>query len=91
MVSRLSDPWLRLLSMVAFVAVWQLAASIADTSLLPDPIKVAASMAAHAAAGELFYHVGVTLARVGVSFFFAMALGTAIGIFMGRSRRWNAL
>ncbi len=90
-VSRLSDPWLRLLSMVTFVAVWQLAASIADTSLLPDPIKVAASMVAHAAAGELLYHVGVTLARVGVSFFFAMALGTAIGIFMGRSRPWNAL
>ncbi len=90
-VSRLSDPWLRLISMVTFVAVWQLAAGIADSSLLPDPIAVAASMAAHGADGELLYHVGVTLARVAVAFFVAMALGTAIGITMGRNRRWNAL
>ena len=45
----------------------------------------------HAAAGELLYHVGITLARVAVSFFIAMALGTALGVFMGRNRRWNAL
>jgi NitT/TauT family transport system permease protein len=27
---------------------------------------------------------------VAVSFFIAMALGTALGVFMGRNRRWNA-
>ena len=90
-VSRFSDPWLRAISIVTFLAVWQIGAHLAESSLLPDPWQVAASIYAHAAAGELFYHVGVTLARVGVSFLIAMALGTALGVFMGRNRRWNVL
>ena len=77
--------------MVTLLVVWELAARIVDSSVLPDPWQVAASIYAHAAAGELLYHVGITLARVGVSFFIAMALGTALGVFMGRNRRWNVL
>jgi NitT/TauT family transport system permease protein len=41
--------------------------------------------------GDLLYHLGITLARVGVSFAIAMALGTALGIALGRLRwldRW---
>ena len=90
-VPRLSEPWLRVFSMVTLLVVWELAARIVDSSVLPDPWQVAASIYAHAAAGELLYHVGITLARVGVSFFIAMALGTALGVFMGRNRRWNVL
>lgn len=90
-VSRLSEPWLRVFSMVTLLVVWELGARIVDSSVLPDPWQVAASIYAHAAAGELLYHVGITLARVGVSFFIAMALGTALGVFMGRNRRWNVL
>jgi NitT/TauT family transport system permease protein len=40
--------------------------------------------------GSLLYHLGVTLARVVVSFGIAMALGTAFGIVMGRYRRADA-
>lgn len=90
-VSRLSEPWLRVFSMVTLLVVWELGARIVDSSVLPDPWQVAASIYAHAAAGELLYHVGITLARVGVSFFIALALGTALGVFMGRNRRWNVL
>lgn len=90
-VSRLSEPWLRVFSMVTLLVLWELGARIVDSSVLPDPWQVAASIYAHAAAGELLYHVGITLARVGVSFFIAMALGTALGVFMGRNRRWNVL
>lgn len=85
--SRLSDSWLRVLSLAAFLGLWQVGAMAADSRLLPDPLAVAVSMYAHAAGGELLHHVGVTLVRVAVSFFIAMALGTAIGIFMGRSHR----
>lgn len=77
--------------MVTLLVLWELGARIVDSSVLPDPWQVAASIYAHAAAGELLYHVGITLARVGVSFFIAMALGTALGVFMGRNRRWNVL
>ena len=90
--SRLSDPWLlRLFSMVALLVVWQIGSGLADAGLLPGPWQVATSIRAHAAAGELLHHVGITLARVGVGFLVAMALGTALGVFMGRSRRWNVL
>lgn len=37
--------------------------------------------------GELPYHLGVTLTRLGVSFFLAMILGTALGIFLGRHKK----
>jgi len=32
----------------------------------------------------------ITLARVAVSFFIAMAFGIAIGVLMGRSQNWDA-
>jgi NitT/TauT family transport system permease protein len=35
-------------------------------------------------AGELLYHLAVTLGRVAVSFVLAMTLGTALGVLMGR-------
>jgi len=41
-------------------------------------------------AGSLLYHLGITLARVAVSFLIAMALGTALGIAMGRYRDLDA-
>ncbi len=77
--------------MVGLLATWQIAAMLANSRLLPDPLAVAASMVDHAAGDDLLHHVGVTLARVAVSFVLAMALGTAIGIVMGRNRTTNAL
>ena len=44
-----------------------------------------------AASGELWHHLGATLRRVLIAFFLAMALGTAIGLTMGRSALSNAL
>ena len=66
--------------------LWQLAAWEADNELLPTPVAVLANLWRHSVDGELTYHLGVTLARVVVSFAVAMLLGTAIGIVMGRSR-----
>ena len=80
-------PWLRSLSLLGFVAVWQIASSLAASTLLPAPTTVLASLWHHAASGELDYHLRITLARVAVSFLLAMAIGTAIGILMGNSER----
>ena len=82
-----SLPWLRSLSLLGFVALWQVAAWVAASDLLPTPAAVLASLWGHAVSGELGYHLQITLARVAVSFLIAMAVGTAIGILMGRSRR----
>ena len=69
------------------MALWQAVAWAAASDLLPTPAAVLSSLWGHAVHGELGYHLEITLARVAVSFLIAMALGTAIGILMGRSRR----
>ena len=79
--------WLRSLSLLGFVAAWQLAASVAASDLLPSPAVVMELLWKHAQSGELGHHLQITLARVAVAFTIAMAVGTAIGIVMGRSQR----
>ena len=88
--NRLSESRIRVFSAVVFLAVWQVGAELADTRMLPDPWQVVQGGLDHIADGELLHHVGVTLARVGVSFFIAMAFGTALGMVMGSNRRWDA-
>lgn len=82
--------WLRSLSLLGFVVVWQLAASLASSDLLPSPVAVLALLWKHVRSGELGDHLAITLARVAVAFAVAMAVGTAIGILMGRSQRLDA-
>lgn len=78
---------LRAVSLLAFLAVWQAIAMLADTSLLPTPVAVLVQLWSYTANGELPFHLGVTLLRVAMSFALAMLIGTAIGIVMGRSKR----
>ena len=75
----------RLISIVALIGLWQVAAHFADPRLLPGPIKVFATMRSEAASGALFAALGVTLARVAAAFVLAMAAGSAIGYAMGRN------
>ena len=79
--------WLRSLSLLGFVAIWQVAAWAAASDLLPTPTAVLSLLWEHARSGELGHHLQITLARVAVAFVIAMAVGTAIGIVMGRSER----
>ncbi|MCY4469628.1 MAG: ABC transporter permease [Thiotrichales bacterium] len=79
--------WLRSLSLLGFVAIWQVAAWVAASDLLPTPTAVLTLLWEHARSGELGHHLQITLARVAVAFAIAMAVGTAIGIVMGRSER----
>ncbi len=75
------------LSLLALLAVWQLAAMLADNPrLMPAPVLVLAKMAADTATGELPFNLAITLLRVAASFVIAMTLGVAIGILMGRVR-----
>ncbi|MGF1563122.1 MAG: ABC transporter permease [Geminicoccaceae bacterium] len=78
---------LPLASLALFVLTWQaLAISVGDPVRLPAPSAVAGRMVEEAASGRLFYHLGMTLARVAAAFAIAMLIGTAIGIALGRSR-----
>jgi NitT/TauT family transport system permease protein len=74
----------RLLSLVALFALWAVAAHFGDPRRLPGPAAVFAAMGKAAQSGDLFFAIGVTMARVAAAFVLAMALGSAMGYAMGR-------
>jgi NitT/TauT family transport system permease protein len=78
--------WFPLLSLLALLAIWQLAAALLDSRVLPQPLAVLEIILAGIADGSIPYHVGITLARVAVSFAIAMLIGIALGIAMGRAK-----
>ncbi len=89
--SRLQGAALRALSLVALIAIWELAAALADSRHLPGAIEVASALWVYAVEDDLILQVGNTLIRVAFSFTIAMVAGIAIGLAMGRDRRVNAL
>jgi NitT/TauT family transport system permease protein len=84
------DAWVRAASLLALFALWQVAALLADSAVLPSPLAVAVRGGEEIASGALPAHLGVTLLRVAVSFAVAMAVGIVIGIAMGHLPRLNA-
>lgn len=83
---RLHSPvWLYIASIAALLVLWEVAASIIQSRVLPTPMTVLLVLVRDVADGTLPYHLMITLARVAVSFVLALLIGTAIGIVMGRS------
>ena len=76
----------RIYSLAALIAVWALAAALAQSRLLPGPLTVGAATLAGIRSGELPFQMGCTLGRVISSFAIAMVLGTIAGYAMGRSK-----
>lgn len=73
------------ISLAALVVCWELGArALGDVDVLPAPLQVWAVMGAEAASGELWLHMGATLARVAAAFGLALGLGTLIGAVLGR-------
>jgi NitT/TauT family transport system permease protein len=73
-----------LASIVMLLLIWQGTSWLAASPLLPPPETVGSVLVREIASGSLPYHLGITLARLAVSFVLAMALGTALGIVLGR-------
>jgi len=76
----------RLASLVVLLVLWQAVSVYADVRTLPSPATVLAFLMREGATGDLASNIGVTLARVGISFVIAMSLGCLLGIALGRSR-----
>jgi NitT/TauT family transport system permease protein len=76
----------RLFSLGVLLAAWYAASQFVSSRLLPSPQTVALALGSEAASGALAFNLSVTLARVAVSFAIAMALGTVLGVWMGRHR-----
>ncbi|MGJ0506636.1 MAG: ABC transporter permease [Methylocystis sp.] len=77
---------IRLLSLAALIALWQIGAWVSDPRRLPGPAAVFETVVAEAQSGALGSNLAITLARVIASFLIAMSLGAAIGYLMGRRR-----
>jgi NitT/TauT family transport system permease protein len=73
-------------SVAALVVAWYGAAAVLTSRLLPGPAEVTATFLRELQSGALAWNLGATLARVAVSFFLAMAIGSAIGFVLGRLR-----
>jgi NitT/TauT family transport system permease protein len=82
---------LRLLSLALMLAAWSIGAQLAGARMLPDPQSVALLVLSEAQSGALAFNLGITLLRVAVSFILAMALGSVMGLLMGRFRAADAI
>jgi NitT/TauT family transport system permease protein len=82
---------LRAASLIILIAAWYAGSRVAGPRLLPDPTAVAVAAVNEARSGALAFNLGVTLARVAVSFAIAMALGSVMGLAMGRLPTVNRL
>ncbi len=90
--------FIRILSFVLLLALWEFVALVSDKTIFPSLINIFETLINEISEGELFFHLGMTLYRVFVAFFFAMIIGTFIGILMGNNRKvdqfldsWNIL
>lgn len=83
--------WQGIASGLLLLALWQVGSGLSDSRLFPGPAAVLDSLISELRNGSLLTHLGITLARVAVSFAVAMGVGTALGIALGRLRwldRW---
>lgn len=78
------------LSLGLLLLIWQLAAALVASVILPSPFEVLSNLSTSIQSGELPRHLGITLYRLAISFFLAMFLGVAIGLILGRQQKTNA-
>jgi sulfonate transport system permease protein len=73
---------------VALALGWELAVrwGFAQGRLMPPPSRIFDTLYQLAITGELWLHIGATLARVGAGFFLGVIGGTLIGALAGASR-----
>lgn len=72
-------------SLLALMAVWIAAAFISgDPEVLPMPGALIKPFLTELSSGDLLFHLGVTALRVFWAFAFAMSIGLALGLIMGR-------
>ncbi|WP_200961010.1 ABC transporter permease [Noviherbaspirillum sp. Root189] len=75
--------------MLVLLCVWEVLALGLDSKALPSPQNVLRALWQELYAGELLFHLGMTLSRVTISFILAMLVGVALGILMGSFRHWD--
>lgn len=78
--------WLELLSLPLLVLIWHVLAVVVASRFLPTPLDVGREIVDLTAHGPLLSDFGKTLARAGIGFVVAMAIGSLLGLVLGRVR-----
>ncbi len=91
LVSGISHGWLRALSFLLLLVIWEVSAIAAQSRVLPEPWEVALSFYDNLVYGNLLSDLGITLLRVIGAFVLAMVIGTAAGIVMGLRRQVDVI
>jgi NitT/TauT family transport system permease protein len=73
-----------LASIGGFLLFWEAMALLIQHRHLPTPVVVFDAMVRELVHGDLLFHISMTLYRVAVAFVVAMAIGSTIGILLGR-------
>jgi len=76
-----------LVSPLLLLALWQGLAQALHSPALPPPMEVFQVLRDELHSGRLAFHLGVTLARLAVSFVLAMSLGVALGVLLGLHKK----
>jgi len=83
---------LMLVSIFVAFAVWQFLSTVVfNPFLIPPPLVVFKTMVPMVENGEIFKHVAISLARVGVGFVLGCILAVVLGVILGRVRLVNDL
>lgn len=82
---------IRLLALMLAVAVWHVLTEfdvdyVMNFENVPEPAKVVQSFFEHLQTSEFYIHVAVSIERIVIGYAFAMVLGIAAGLLMGRIR-----
>ena len=84
---------LRIFSFLLIIVIWEVAALLVQSRVLPSPLVVLEIFWRDLCSSEketsLLWHLGVTLLRVVIAFFIAMVVGTGLGIIMGARKNVN--
>jgi NitT/TauT family transport system permease protein/taurine transport system permease protein len=79
-------------SLVIALALWQFLSTVVfNPFLIPPPLVVLQTAAPMAKSGEIFRHVAISLARVGVGFATGCAAAIVLGVILGRIQVVNEL
>lgn len=78
--------WGQVLSVVAVLALWQLASLRFPPALLPGPLDLVGYLAAITSSGDLVSSAGTTLFHLGVTTALVLPTATVVGFLMGRRR-----
>ena len=86
--SRIGETVLPALTIVAFIAAWQLLVDLRNIPpiYLPSPAAIALALVQMTLDGSIVFNLAVTLLRIFVGFFIAAAAGIFLGVLMGMSR-----